>query len=291
MRAAGERDQGGCCSPGSVGMHPVDKWESMDDVVMQIIRRARSLFRLQRYDEALIAFSNVMALIERQDSSDYDIDYLEMHGSMVHNIASCFHHLRAFDVAQIYYEAAAQDFRVAVSTGSATNQRRLEFVNERLNELEQSVLPDGRTYCDSSGAPAQVPATHPFSCRQLDRPTHTGYKRPDEAVDAHVETAVASAVEDLCSRQRPLFATIPNALTSCTPSDDSTRTSASNFAPCAEATRPRPCGARALPTARDAATQEARTGWHRPWTPTRSPGITEAHVASGVAAAPADVSY
>ena len=126
------------------------KCESLDVLVMQVVFRARSLFRLQQYSDALVAFSHAMALTETTDE-DVDLEYLEMHGSMVHNIASCYHHLGALDVAQMYYEAAKADFRKALTTGSKANSRRLTFVNERLQDLNQCRMPVTGTYCDSRG--------------------------------------------------------------------------------------------------------------------------------------------
>ena len=83
------------------------KLGSVDEVSQVILRRARALFQMLEYEEALVAFTQCIALTEGGEGTP-DSDYLEWRGALVHNIASCHHHLGHFDVAQAPLRALAR---------------------------------------------------------------------------------------------------------------------------------------------------------------------------------------
>jgi hypothetical protein len=127
----------------------------------------------------------------------------------VHNLASCYHHLGEFDVAQVLYEFAIGDFCKAggrnpaeaeepdellqifkfMPTVDNVNSRRLRFSQQRLQMLNDACLPPIDVYLDETG---------------------TEYRRHESL--ATDENGAIAAAEDLCSRARPIFSTIPNAL-------------------------------------------------------------------------------
>jgi hypothetical protein len=83
----------------------LEKPTSLDEVANAVLCRARGLFQLLEYEDALVAFTQCLALTERteigSDRGAATVDYLEWRGALVHNIASCHHHLGRFDVAQV----------------------------------------------------------------------------------------------------------------------------------------------------------------------------------------------
>ena len=103
-----------------------------------------------------------MALLEKPGQS-LDADELEWQGAMLHNVASCLHHLAELDAAQAYYELAIANFRraeqllfgiAALRPGpehDSVNRRRIDFVNQRISDIGRQQAPDTRSYMDSSG--------------------------------------------------------------------------------------------------------------------------------------------
>ena len=86
-----------------------------------------------------------------------------MRGAIVHNIASCLHHLGELEAAQAYYEQAIQAFEKAKTPFlermmyGNTNQRRVDFVKERLIDISWGRKPDGDKYLDENGHKRPVP--------------------------------------------------------------------------------------------------------------------------------------
>eukprot|EP00966_Prymnesium_polylepis_P154902 3577192-Prymnesium_polylepis.1 len=138
------------------------KYESAEQLAHHVLERARGLYNLERYADAAIAFQQCLALTEERSPASL-VNYLEWRGAVVHNLASCYHNLSYFDVAQIYYELAARDFEhcVAQTSGLALagpllsdsniNKRRLGFVRQRLDDVNCGRPPDKETYLDSGG--------------------------------------------------------------------------------------------------------------------------------------------
>jgi tetratricopeptide (TPR) repeat protein len=168
------------------------KFDSVESLAHHVLGRARGLFALEKYADAAAAFTQCMALTEKYAD---DVEYLEWSGAIVHNIASCYHHMGELDVALMYYDFAARDFKKALKLTSgglgvtSINRRRLQFVNQRLDDIQCSRPPNKDTYLDSSGQRCTVVS------------------------DEQAETAAAKAAEDLCSRAATApLQTIPNAL-------------------------------------------------------------------------------
>ena len=90
-----------------------------------------------------------------------------MRGAIVHNIASCLHHLGELEAAQAYYEQAIQAFERAKTPFlermmyGNTNQRRVDFVKERLIDISWGRKPDGDKCLDESPNPSPSPSPSP----------------------------------------------------------------------------------------------------------------------------------
>mmetsp|Transcript_12025 Transcript_12025/g.29785 ORF Transcript_12025/g.29785 Transcript_12025/m.29785 type:complete len:231 (-) Transcript_12025:25-717(-) len=175
------------------------KFESVHLLARHVLVRARSLFTLEDYAAAAAAFTHCMALTEERTPA-HPSDYFEWRGAIVHNIASCHHHLGRADVALAYYELAARDFERALRLEAATpawlaegevNRRRLAFVRQRLEDVHCGRTPRKDTYLDSNGY------------------RHSVEVSPSAREQA---AALAAAAEDLCAGRPEPLATIPNAL-------------------------------------------------------------------------------
>lgn len=178
------------------------KFEDFDELSRHVLARARALFSLDKYEDAASAFTHCMILTEREHP-EHMLEYLEWRGVMMHNIASCYHHMLEFDVALMYYEFAAHDFEEVVQKaswhslasaafiGGGVNLQRLQFVKQRLEDVHCSRLPAKGLYLDAHGN------------------LHTSVIDEDSQKQA---SACALAAEDLCSRHPTPLTTIPNAL-------------------------------------------------------------------------------
>ena len=160
------------------------KPESLEALAEHVLECARALFYLNQYWPALAAFTHCLAL--RESTAEPTVEYIEWRGAMLHNIATCFHHLGVLDAALVYYEYAAADFG---NSASDVNRARIAFVKERLVAVADKRMPRTDTYLDSDG-----------------------YRRSVN-VDATAAAAVIAECADLCGgTARALLNSVPNAL-------------------------------------------------------------------------------
>lgn len=188
-------------------MEHCSKLESVELLTRQVLERARCLYSLDRYSEAVSAFLQCIALTEGQPRLQPSLEQLESSGVMLHNIASCHHHMGRYDVALVFYELAAANFQQAIRESESplfvdirgllsdgcVNQRRLQFVNQRLEDVHHSRVPDKQVYLDASGY------------------RHTVVANEETREEA---ASCAAAAQDLCSKTPTPLASIPNALLS-----------------------------------------------------------------------------
>lgn len=133
--------------------------ETLGQLEWNLLNDAKEQFHRGEYEQALNTFTATLAVTEKTRSSkDYAV-----RGAIVHNIASCLHHLGEIEAAQEYYEQAINSFEKA-KTGVVekmlygdTNKRRVDFVKERLIDISWGRKPDVDKYLDELGRKKVVP--------------------------------------------------------------------------------------------------------------------------------------
>jgi len=138
--------------------------ETLQSLEWQLLSEAKALFHRKDYEESLNTFTHCLAVTEKTRSSRD----ATVRGAIVHNIASCLHHLGELEAAQAYYEQAIQAFEKAKTPFlermmyGNTNQRRVDFVKERLIDISWGRKPDGDKYLDENGhkRPVPTPSVH-----------------------------------------------------------------------------------------------------------------------------------
>jgi len=133
--------------------------ETLQALEWQLLSEAKALFHRKEYEESLNTFTHCLAVTEKTRSSKD----ATVRGAIVHNIASCLHHLGELEAAQAYYEQAIQAFEKAKTPFvekmmyGDTNKRRIDFVKERLIDISWGRKPDGDKYLDENGHKRPVP--------------------------------------------------------------------------------------------------------------------------------------
>ena len=133
--------------------------ETLGQLEWNLLNDAKEQFHRGEYEQALNTFTATLAVTEKTRSSkDFAV-----RGAIVHNIASCLHHLGEIEAAQEYYEQAINSFEKA-KTGVVekmlygdTNKRRVDFVKERLIDISWGRKPDVDKYLDELGRKKVVP--------------------------------------------------------------------------------------------------------------------------------------
>mgnify|MGYP001273618874 CR=1 FL=1 len=90
----------------------LEKFESVPEYANYLLTCGKELFHQERYEGALQAFMHSVSVLE-QPGQTFGPDELEWRGAMLHNMASCLHHLAELDAARAYYELAIASFRHA----------------------------------------------------------------------------------------------------------------------------------------------------------------------------------
>lgn len=144
------------------------KKETLNQLEWNLLTEAKEQFHRAQYEEALNTFTACLAVTEKtRNSKDFAV-----RGAIVHNIASCLHHLGEIEAAQEYYEQAIASFEKA-NTGMVekllygdTNKRRVDFVKERLIDISWGRKPDIDKYLDENGRKRPVPVPPPTFAAQ-----------------------------------------------------------------------------------------------------------------------------
>ena len=76
--------------------HNVNK-ETLQTLEWQLLSEAKALFHRKEYEESLNTFTHCLAVTEKTRSSKD----ATVRGAIVHNIASCLHHLGELEAAQV----------------------------------------------------------------------------------------------------------------------------------------------------------------------------------------------
>lgn len=138
--------------------HRVPK-DALNDLEWRLLSEAKDLFHRAMYEEALNTFTHCLAVTEKTRGHKE----LAVRGAIVHNIASCLHHLGELEAAQEYYEQAIQSFNRAETPTMErllhgdTNKRRVDFVKERLIDISWGRRPDADKFLDENGVKRPVP--------------------------------------------------------------------------------------------------------------------------------------
>lgn len=138
--------------------HRVPK-DTLNELEWRLLSEAKDLFHRAMYEEALNTFTHCLAVTEKTRSHKE----LAVRGAIVHNIASCLHHLGELEAAQEYYEQAIQSFNRAETPmmerllHGNTNKRRVDFVKERLIDISWGRKPDADKFLDENGVKRPVP--------------------------------------------------------------------------------------------------------------------------------------
>ena len=90
----------------------LEKFESVPVYANCLLTCGKRLYHQEQYEGALQAFMHSVSVME-QPGQTFDADELEWRGAMLHNMASCLHHLAELDAARAYYELAIASFRHA----------------------------------------------------------------------------------------------------------------------------------------------------------------------------------
>jgi len=135
------------------------KREALNELEWKLLSEAKDLFHRNMYEEALNTFTHCLAVTEKtRNSRD-----LAVRGAILHNIASCLHHLGQYTAAQQYYEQAIDSFQKCKTPMyekmlyGNTNQRRVDFVKERLIDISWGRKPDIDKYLDENARKQPVP--------------------------------------------------------------------------------------------------------------------------------------
>ena len=95
----------------------LEKFESVPEYANYLLTCGKRLYHQEQYEGALQAFMHSVSVME-QPGQTFDADELEWRGAMLHNMASCLHHLAELDAARAYYELAIASFRHAEVHGA-----------------------------------------------------------------------------------------------------------------------------------------------------------------------------
>ena len=98
-------------------MATLEKFESVAEYANYLLTCGKRLYHQEQYEGALHAFMHSVSVME-QPGQTFDADELEWRGAMLHNMASCLHHLAELDAARAYYELAIASFRHAEVHGA-----------------------------------------------------------------------------------------------------------------------------------------------------------------------------
>ena len=182
-------------------MEDLEKFESLPAYASNMLSCGKQLFHQREYEAALQAFTQSIAVLE-EPGTPLGADELEWRGALLHNMASCLHHLAELDAAMFYYDLALKSFRAserllhglaaAAPSIDTINGRRIAFVNARLHDIANSTIPDARSFLDGSGNR---------------RPVRIATGVAAEAAAATAQAEVGPAVGT-----RALLLTVPNAL-------------------------------------------------------------------------------
>lgn len=135
--------------------------EALQQLEATLLAQAKTDFHAGKYEEALNTFTHCLAVTEKSRTSQD----ATVRGAVLHNIASCLHHQGKMEAAQAYYEQAVACFRKTKTPlvdrifYGDTNQRRVDFVKERLIDISWGKKPDGDKYLDENGRKRPVPVT------------------------------------------------------------------------------------------------------------------------------------
>jgi len=147
---------------------PLEKFDTLAEYANHLLSCGKQLFHKEQYEGALQAFMHSISVLE-QPGQSLGPDELEWRGAMLHNLASCLHHLHELDSAIAYYELAIASFRhadrllagiaamsPAMQGFDTVNKRRIHFVNQRLHAIRLNLPPDTHNYMDSDGVQRRV---------------------------------------------------------------------------------------------------------------------------------------
>jgi len=171
------------------------KKDVLNQLEWNLLTEAKEQFHRAQYEEALNTFTACLAVTEKtRNSKDFAV-----RGAIVHNIASCLHHLGEIEAAQEYYEQAITSFEKA-NTGIVekllygdTNKRRVDFVKERMIDISWGRKPDIDKYLDENGRKRVVPLPPPaFTSHDQKLSDKWGDEPPPPPWAAHDMAAVNS---------------------------------------------------------------------------------------------------
>ena len=129
---------------------------ALEGVLGRLMIEARCKFHQGKFEEALALFQQSLAVTETAGGGHAE------YGAIQHNLASCLHCLGDFEGARGHYEAALAAFdrsapsRFWVAIYGDVDQRRREFVRERLVDVELRRKPDLDKYLDGYGTKREV---------------------------------------------------------------------------------------------------------------------------------------
>lgn len=138
---------------------PCVKREALQALESNLLSEAKDLFHREQFEEALGRFTHGLSLVEKTRTAKD----LTVRGAILHNIASCLHHLGQYDAAQEYYQQAIQAFTKCKTPlherllHGNMNQRRLDFVKSRLIDISWGRKPDNDKYLNEHARKRPVP--------------------------------------------------------------------------------------------------------------------------------------
>ena len=146
----------------------LEKFESVPEYANNLLTCGKQLFHQEQYEGALQAFMHSVSVLE-QPGQTLGPDELEWRGAMLHNMASCLHHLAELDAARAYYELAITSFRHAEVYGSRTSAQPLHAPPSRSSlHLAAAAVRARRAESIRSARHGQ-PAAHPVCQPALGR--------------------------------------------------------------------------------------------------------------------------
>ena len=122
---------------------------NLDSEQNRILQEARDIFFKCDYEQALQQYVRAFWMSILRGDSGFE---KQVESSVIHNIASCLHHLDELNEAQEWYARAIASFR-SIKSGwfdGDVNERRIRFSEEKMQRAAQGLLPT-EEFLDSNG--------------------------------------------------------------------------------------------------------------------------------------------
>jgi len=134
-------------------------------LISTLQKEAEKAYKTAKYDQALEAFSKLLAVVESRGKPTFwrtyvigdSVDDMETRASCLANIGSCCHQMGEHESAKSYYEQAISAFD-AISTSRVTwlfygdvNEKRCNYIRKRLLDLADAKQPPRANYLDGTG--------------------------------------------------------------------------------------------------------------------------------------------